>query len=169
MKLDKKGRKAREMERPSFRDERPDVTLDTAKFDDTIFSELDDAEREELAPFTVLISSHGKPIRLERLFIDNPDKKATYLTIAPLGFKSGSSKRHPHDLTMRLNEEGQDEGWAEKLLGLPRHFFGAYVNSEMEDITCAHIKSIQASEIEGGFRFEGRGNVVTSGKGLYLY
>lgn len=102
----------------------------------------------------MLISFHGMPIRLERLFIDNLDKKATYLTIAPLGFKSSSGKRHPYHLTMRLNEEGQDEGWAEKLLGLPHHFFGAYVNGGTEDLTCAHIKPIQASEIEGGLRFE---------------
>jgi len=63
---------------------------------------------------------------------------------------------------MRLNEQGQDEDWAEKLLGIPHHFFGAYVNSETEDLACAKIKPIQASEIEGGFRFEAHGNVVPS-------
>ncbi|KAI4931214.1 hypothetical protein J4E85_003804 [Alternaria conjuncta] len=143
-------------------EETPDVTLDTVTFDNTIFSKLDDAEREELARFPVHISFHGMPIRLERLFIDKPDKKATYLTIAPLGFDSSSTNRHPHYLTMRLNEEGQDDDWAEKLLGIPHHFFGVYVNSETEDLTCAHIKPIQASEIEAGFRFEAHGNVVYS-------
>ncbi|KAI4633851.1 uncharacterized protein J4E87_001017 [Alternaria ethzedia] len=132
----------------------PDVTLETATFEETLFSELNQAEREELAQFPIHLSFHGMPIRLERLFIDSPDKKATYLTIAPFGFKSSSSKRHPHYLTMRLDEEGQDEDWAEKLLGLPHHFLGAYVNSETEDLTCAHIKPIQANEIEAGFRFE---------------
>lgn len=143
----------------------PDVTLDTATFEETLFSNLNEAEREELARFPVHLSFHGMPIRLERLFLDKPDMKATYLTIAPFGFKSSSSKTHPHYLTMRLNEEGQDEDWAEKLLGLPHHFFGAYVNGETEDLTCAHIKPIQASEIEAGFRFEVHGNVVTSERG----
>jgi hypothetical protein len=108
------------------------------------------------------------PIRLERLFIDNPDKISTHLTIAPLDFKSSSGKRHPHYLTMRLNEEGQDEGWAEKLLGLPHHFFGAYVNSETEGLACAHIKPIQVSEIESGLRFEAHGNVVSSQGGFLV-
>ncbi|KAI4676114.1 uncharacterized protein J4E84_009731 [Alternaria hordeiaustralica] len=140
---------------------RSNVTLDAAAFKETIFSDLDEVEREELTQFPVHISFHGMPIRLERLFIDNPEKKATYLTIAPLGF-DGSSGGQDIYLTMRLNEQGQDEDWAEKLLGIPHHFFGAYINSETEDLACAKIKLIQESEIEGGFRFEAHGNVVPS-------
>ena len=140
----------------------PDVTLDTATFDETVFSQLDKAEREDLARFPVHISFHGMPIRLERLFIDDPDKKATYLTIQPFGFHGSTGKGNHFYLTMRLDEEGQDEDWAEKLLGLPYHFFGAYVNSQTEDLTCAHIKPIEVSEIESGFRFEASGNVVLS-------
>ena len=97
---------------------RPDVTMDAAAFNETIFNDLDEAERENLAQFPVHISFHGMPIRLERLFIDDPENKATYLTIAPLGFE-GSAGGQDIYLTMRLNEQGQDEDWAEKLLGIP--------------------------------------------------
>lgn len=71
---------------------RPDVTMDAAAFNETIFSDLDEAERENLAHFPVHISFHGMPIRLERLFIDDPEKKATYLTIAPLGFEGSAGR-----------------------------------------------------------------------------
>lgn len=147
----------------SFRggEEIPDVTPSPASFSETVFCNLDAIQKEEMARFPVHISFHGMPVRLERLFIDEPDKKATYLTIAPLGFQGSTrSVDRYFYLTMRLNEEGREVDWAEKLLGLPFRFVGAYVNSKTEDLACAHFEPIQASDIEGGFRFEIRGTAL---------
>jgi hypothetical protein len=46
--------------------------------------------------------------------------------------------------------------WAEKLLGQPFRFFGAYVNSRTEDLACAHFEPVKRTEIEKGFRSEMR-------------
>jgi hypothetical protein len=55
-------------------------------------------------------------------------------------------------LTMCLNEDDQKADWAEKFLGQPFRFFGAYVNSETEDLACARFEPVQRTDIAAGFR-----------------
>jgi hypothetical protein len=104
------------------------------------------------------------PVRLERLFLDDPEGRVTYLTIASCGFAGNSGSDYFH-LTMRLNEDSQEADWAEKLLGQPFRFFGAYVISRTEDLTCAHFEPVKRTEIENGFHFEMRGTGIDNNNG----
>jgi hypothetical protein len=145
-------------------EDKPDVTFESATFSDTIFSKLDASEREKLENYPMHICFYGVPIRLERLFLDGPERKATYLTIARCGFSGSSSGDYFH-LTMRLDEADHEADWAEKLLGQTFRFFGAYVNSKTEDLTCAHFEPVEHTKIERGFRFELRATGLDNDNG----
>jgi hypothetical protein len=82
--------------------DRPDVTFETATFSDTIFSKLDASERQELDSYPIHICFYDVPVRLERLFLDDPERRVTYLTIAPCGFSGGSGRDYFH---LRLGGE----------------------------------------------------------------
>jgi hypothetical protein len=69
---------------------RLDVTFETATFSNTIFSKLDASKRQKLDSYPVHICFYGVPVRLERLFLDDPGRRVTYLTIAPCGFAGNS-------------------------------------------------------------------------------
>ncbi|KAI4614093.1 hypothetical protein J4E80_006783 [Alternaria sp. BMP 0032] len=116
--------------------------------------------------YPIRLSFYGVPVRLERLFIDDPEKKATYLTISPAGITTSPSG-HPLRrqrcflyVTMKLDEEGKEEGWAEKMLGLPFHFSGALYSTDTVDLVETRFEKVDdEAVIKKGLRFELRGTV----------
>jgi len=123
--------------------------------------------------YPIRLSFYGVPVRLERLFIDDPEKKATYLTISPAGITK-SPNGHPLRrqrcflyATMKLDEEGKEPGWAENMLGLPFHFSGALCSTDTVDLVETTFEKVEnESDIRNGLRFELRGvaSTVEDGK-----
>jgi len=116
--------------------------------------------------YPIRLSFFGVPIRIERLYIDDPEKKKTYLTVLPAGLNGNYVASEFLYLTMELNEEGKSPGWAEKILGLPFHFSGALCSTYCVDIVDAHFEKVEdESVIRTGLRFEMRGVIAAVDEG----
>jgi hypothetical protein len=73
---------------------------------------------------SIRLSFHVVPVRLERLFIDDPGRKANCLIIPPASIHG--SEEELLCLTMKLDDERKDEDELENIMGLSFHFSDAF-------------------------------------------
>jgi hypothetical protein len=147
-----------------FSHEKPLVTFAAAPFEESLVRHANEAERKRWNMYPIPVAFYGTPVRLERLFMDNENKQATYLSIQPFGFY-GNSPDHYYCLVVQIDEEGKTSGWPESLLGLPFHFSGALCSTYNEDLVEARFERVEEAEIENGLRFEMLGVVETVDEG----
>lgn len=97
------------------------------------------------------------PIRIKRLFIDDPARKATYLTIAPYGIH-GDGEEQSLYLTMKLDEKGRKAREMLGMLGLPYHFSGVLHSADDIDLEDTHFEQVEDGfAIRNCIHFEMRG------------
>jgi hypothetical protein len=138
-------------------DKKPEVAFTTAPLEESLLRE---GKRGNWDAYPILVAFYGTPVRLERLFMDDPERAATYFNVQAYGFYGGGSWGHFY-LVMRLDEEG----WAEGQLGLPFRFFGVLCSTFNEDAVEARFEKMEEAEIEKGLRFELLGVVETVEEG----
>ncbi|KAI4659390.1 uncharacterized protein J4E78_005817 [Alternaria triticimaculans] len=104
--------------------------------------------------YPIRVSFYGVPIRIERLFLDDPEKKGSYLTIAPCGIRGDGEEQFLY-LTMKLDEKGRTPNEMLGMLGLPYHFSGALHSTEDVDLEDTHFEKVEDEfAIRTGLRFE---------------
>ncbi|KAI4931213.1 hypothetical protein J4E85_003803 [Alternaria conjuncta] len=141
---------------------KPDVTFDAEPLAALRPEGADLEQRSAWDAYPIRLTFYGVPTRIERLFIDDPEKKATYLTVSPAGIQGHDIEDKFINLTMKLDEEGREPGWAESMLGLPFHFSGALCSTDTVDLVDTNFEKVDDEfDIKSGLRFELRGTVGT--------
>ena len=115
--------------------------------------------------YPIRVSFYGVPIRIERLFLDDLEKKGSYLTIAPCGIH-GDGEEQSLYLTMKLDERGRKPKYLLGMLGLPYHFSGVLHSTENVDLDDTHFEKVENEfAIRTGLRFEMMGFIVAVDEG----
>ncbi|KAI4705031.1 hypothetical protein J4E89_009324 [Alternaria sp. Ai002NY15] len=141
---------------------KPDVTFDAEPLAALRPEGADLEQRSAWDAYPIRLTFYGVPTRIERLFIDDPEKKTTYLTISPAGIYGHDVEDKFINLTMKLDEEGKEPDWAENMLGLPFHFSGALCSTDTVDLVETTFEKVEdESDIRNGLRYELRGTVST--------